>query len=92
MSTRCNIHFVAEKHTVANIYRHSDGYPGKGGIEEDLQVWQAGEYARNPKRPLDFLSLGVQAADSPDIEYVWTVDCSRMDEKTGFPTVSHRRA
>jgi hypothetical protein len=27
MSTRCNIHFNHGKTIVANIYRHSDGYP-----------------------------------------------------------------
>lgn len=27
MSTRCNIHFVQDGITVANIYRHGDGYP-----------------------------------------------------------------
>jgi len=29
MSTRCNIHFCHGDEVVANIYRHSDGYPGK---------------------------------------------------------------
>jgi len=28
MSTRCNIHFNHGKRIDANIYRHSDGYPG----------------------------------------------------------------
>ena len=27
MSTRCNIHFNAGDVTVANVYRHCDGYP-----------------------------------------------------------------
>lgn len=29
MGTRCNIHFNHGKTVCANIYRHSDGYPGK---------------------------------------------------------------
>ena len=29
MSTRCNIHFNYGRDVVANIYRHSDGYPGE---------------------------------------------------------------
>lgn len=29
MSTRCNIHFNHGRSVHANIYRHSDGYPGK---------------------------------------------------------------
>lgn len=35
MSTRCNIHFNGWGRTVANIYRHSDGYPE--GVLPDLQ-------------------------------------------------------
>jgi len=44
MSTRSNIHFVDEHGIAANIYRHSDGYPGNveegqvlgGGVLGDL--------------------------------------------------------
>ena len=38
MSTRCNIHFNDGEHVVANIYRHSDGYPdGEHGVPACLQ-------------------------------------------------------
>ena len=36
MSTRCQIRFQ-DKNTIAQIYRHSDGYPdGEGGVISDL--------------------------------------------------------
>lgn len=40
MSTRCNIHFNHGKEVHANIYRHSDGYPGnvKDGAEAEYGV------------------------------------------------------
>ena len=50
-------------------------------------VWQAGEFARDPEKPLAFLSLGVSAEDHGDIAYVYTVDCSKLDAK-GRPTVT----
>lgn len=37
MSTRCNIHFADKWGDVANIYRHTDGYPdGESGVLADL--------------------------------------------------------
>jgi hypothetical protein len=39
MSTRCNIHFCYGDEVVANIYRHSDGYPS--GVLPDLDVFFA---------------------------------------------------
>lgn len=39
MSTRCNIHFDQEGETIANIYRHSDGYPE--AVLPDLQEFFA---------------------------------------------------
>jgi len=40
MSTRCNIHFNHGTDICANIYRHSDGYPGKvkDGTEAEYGV------------------------------------------------------
>jgi hypothetical protein len=37
MSTRCNIHFNYSDEIIANIYRHSDGYPD--GVLPDLQTF-----------------------------------------------------
>ena len=38
MSTRCNIHFTYSGETVANVYRHSDGYPdGEHGVPACLE-------------------------------------------------------
>lgn len=47
MATRCNIHFNQWGRTLANIYQHGDGYPGKvvegkaveGGVLADLLVF-----------------------------------------------------
>ena len=112
MSTRASIHFT-NKHgkTVANIYRHGDGYPEtETGVLAGLDrfftaveaqtadtrygdasylaakfvVWQAGENARGrafdyatgrqgEAKPLNFLSVGIQAQDPNDIEYVYKV-------------------
>jgi hypothetical protein len=37
MSTRCNIHFTDRGHVLANVYRHTDGYPdGESGVMADL--------------------------------------------------------
>jgi hypothetical protein len=38
-------------------------------------VWQAGEFARDDSRPLDFLSVGVVMQDPGDIEYRYHVTC-----------------
>lgn len=38
MSTRCNIHFSYGTDIVANVYRHSDGYPeGPHGVPASLK-------------------------------------------------------
>ena len=50
-------------------------------------VWYAGKMAAD-KHPLDFLGIGVAQKDNLDIDYVYTVNCSRITEE-GFPTVSH---
>jgi len=50
-------------------------------------VWQASRFAHNPEKPLAFLSLGVAAQDHGDIEFIYTVDCGKLDEK-GRPTVT----
>ena len=42
MSTRCNIHFTENGSIVANIYRHSDGYPdSESGVLADLDKFFA---------------------------------------------------
>jgi hypothetical protein len=33
MSTRCTTHFTHGEHTVAIVYRHSDGYPEGAGLD-----------------------------------------------------------
>jgi hypothetical protein len=38
-------------------------------------VWVAGQYARDPAKPLEFLSVGVCLRDHADIEFVYTVEC-----------------
>lgn len=38
-------------------------------------VWQAGQYAYDPDKPLDFLSVGVVIRDPRDIEYRYVVFC-----------------
>lgn len=48
-------------------------------------VWQANEYQKG--QPLDFLGVGVVLTDPGDIEYRYTVDCSRLDAR-GYPTVT----
>ena len=37
MSTRATVHFKNWGKTQAIIYRHSDGYPTKGGLKDDLK-------------------------------------------------------
>lgn len=39
-------------------------------------VWQAGEYAKDKTKPLDFLSVGVVQEDPGDIEFRYTLHCS----------------
>lgn len=39
-------------------------------------VWQAGEYARDPEKPLEFLSVGVLDEDPGDIAFTYWIDCS----------------
>ena len=36
-------------------------------------VWQAAQYTKDPKRPLDFLGVRILNENPPDIEYVATV-------------------
>lgn len=50
-------------------------------------VWQASRYARDPEKPLAFLSLGVANQDHGDIEYLYTINCAKFDAK-GRPTVT----
>lgn len=38
-------------------------------------VWQAGEYAEDKSKPLDFLSVGVVLQNPGDIEYQYKVLC-----------------
>jgi hypothetical protein len=47
-------------------------------------VWQAGQYAGDKKRPLSFLSVGVQVSDPGDIEYIYTVE----SQPQGRPVVT----
>ncbi len=54
-------------------------------------------YERNPKTgdlekvryasKLEFISVGVMNSDPEDIEYRYTVDCGKLDSKTGLPEV-----
>jgi len=50
-------------------------------------VWQAAQYAKDKNKPLEFLFLGVTTKEHGDIEFLYTVDCDKMDEN-GFPTVT----
>lgn len=49
-------------------------------------VWQAGQYARDPEKPLDFLSVSACIRDHGDIEFIYTVNCDEKDQK-GRPKV-----
>ena len=125
MSTRCNIHFVEDGDIVANIYRHSDGYPdGFHGVPAFMErfftaveeqchgdnrfncaeylavkfiVFNVAEIQRPHREmgktpgPLDFLSLGVTNQDHGDIEFVYTVECDKLDAE-GRPTVTWEAA
>jgi hypothetical protein len=137
MSTRCNIHFSNGKYLAANIYRHSDGYPGEVkngeeteyGVLSDLLkffrllkaevpdsrfgdahylsakflVWQSQEltqYARiynpykgpkdedgyGPTHYLQFLSVCPMMRDAGDAEYIYDVNCDKVDAE-GFPVI-----
>jgi len=50
-------------------------------------VWQAGEFARDSDKPLDFLSVSPCVQDHGDIEWVYTVETQNRDDK-GRPTVT----
>ena len=39
-------------------------------------VWVAGQYANDPRKPLEFLSVGIMTKDAGDAAYVYTVDCT----------------
>jgi len=54
-------------------------------------VWQASQYARDPEKPLGFLSVAVCMRDHGDIEWVYTVDCDKLDAKRR-PTVTWEAA
>ena len=54
-------------------------------------VWQAGQYASDLEKPLEFLSVSPCIEDHGDIEYVYTVDCDNLDQ-AGRPTVTYRSA
>jgi hypothetical protein len=50
-------------------------------------VWQAGEYADNKAKPLEFLSLGISMEYHGDLEYVYRVDCNNI-RTDGLPSIS----
>ncbi len=50
-------------------------------------VWKAREYARDPEKPLEFLSVSPCIVDHGDIEFVYTVETRKRDEKNR-PTVT----
>lgn len=52
-------------------------------------VWQAGQNARGGS--LAFGSLGIVSQDAGDGEYIYTVDCGKLDHN-GFPTVTYKEA
>lgn len=142
MATRCNIHFDHGRSVHANIYRHSDGYPGKVengepveyGVLQDLLeffrllkaevpdarfgqaeylaakflVWQSQQltqYGRvykpakgpvdekgyGPEHPLQFLGVSPCLRDHGDIEYIYEVNCDKLDAN-GFPQVRWKEA
>ena len=143
MSTRCNIHFNHGKTLRANIYVHSDGYPGKvkdgeqveyGVLSDFLDFFRllvaevpdnrlrcaeqlaakflvhkakelakygrlylgkdhpdADEEGRGPEHHLQFLSVSPCILDHYDIEYVYEVDCDKLDDE-GFPIVRWKTA
>jgi hypothetical protein len=52
-------------------------------------VWQASRFARDPEKPLEFLSVSPCIEDHGDIEHIYTVDCDNLDED-GRPTIEHK--
>lgn len=57
-------------------------------------VWKAKCYTdsyQNQANYLAFLGLGVCDQDHGDIEYIYTVDCSKLDPVTKHPTVSYKK-
>lgn len=61
-------------------------------------VWQAELVARRLERSdldakkhnLVFLGVGILTKDPSDIEYTYKVDCAKLNEKTGYPTVTYK--
>jgi hypothetical protein len=50
-------------------------------------VWQAGQNARDPAKPLDFLSVGVVNGSWADYAYAYDVNCGTLDAD-GSPSVT----
>ena len=42
-------------------------------------VWQAARFASNPKKPLDFISIGIMIEEVFDISYRYLVGCNTED-------------
>jgi hypothetical protein len=56
-------------------------------------VWKALEQCDDlSPDPLKFSGVGPCLKDHGDIEYIYLVDCTNVDPKTGFPTVDYKEA
>lgn len=90
--------FFADVESQTSDHRYSD----PSYLAAKFVVWQAAQNAaiqaydyRTGKpgevKPLDFISLGIVSRDAGDGEYIYEVNCSKLDAK-GRPTVTHREA
>lgn len=85
MSTRCNIHFNHGERLCANIYRHSDGYPGKVSRGKEAEYGVLSDILKF----YDLLLAEVPDNRLRDAEYlaakflVWQADECAMHETYG---------
>ena len=52
-------------------------------------VFLAKQYIQELDKPLSFLGVGVCMKEQSDIDYLYRINCSKLDPKTGFPEVTH---
>jgi len=72
MSTRANIHFTEGNRTVANIYRHSDGYPSGLGADLHRFLDEVGKLRDNRFQDAEYLAAKylVWQAGEYNVEYI----------------------
>lgn len=87
MSTRCNIRFLDGKNrVVANVYRHSDGYPTtEHGVLADLKkFFSAVEEQTKDRRFLD--------TEGNELAEEWYDAATEHEEGNDWPAIAGRLA